>query len=210
MMEFIFDLFPQSRGEQVPSRTNRSFFETLFRQEDPSTPAFPRFNWFDRVHQSLTDADERLVHHIDSGRQDRFLLPRKKNIYAVSGNPSSGEAVPLNESVSDLIPNKTANSRHVSISLIETSALETLFRSQSESLSHAMWILTGLLGYVHQEGFAPRDPALFNQMISSLSMGLAQQSNAAAAGSSFMCLKRRSLYLSHLPPHFPGDSRKDF
>ena len=45
-----------------------------------------------------------------------------------------------------------------------------------------MWVLTGLLGLIRQEGFVPRDQQLFKQFASSLSMSLAHQSNVAAAG----------------------------
>ena len=61
-----------------------------------------------------------------------------------------------------------------------------------------MWILTGLLGLIRQDGCVPRDPQLFNQFVSSLSMSLAHQSNIASAGAIFTCLKRRCRLVRHL------------
>ena len=88
----------------------------------------------------------------------------------------------------------------VGLTVAECMALERVFRGQTEALSHSMWILTGLLALIHDEGYFPKDENLFHQFVSSLSIGLSHQSNLAAAGTSFTCLKRRELYVSHLPP----------
>ena len=41
-----------------------------------------------------------------------------------------------------------------------------------------LWILSCVLAYVKSQGFVPRDPSLFDQLVSSLSKGMAQQSNS--------------------------------
>ena len=63
-----------------------------------------------------------------------------------------------------------------------------------------MWIFTSLLGLIRQDGFVPRDPQLFDQFVSSLSMSLAHQSNIASAGANFTCLKCCRLLVCHLQP----------
>ena len=89
------------------------------------------------------------------------------------------------------------------MSVAECSKLETTFRSQIEALSHSMWVLTGLMGLIRQEGYVPKDQTLFHQLVSSLSMGLAHQANIASAGASFTTLKRRHYYVDHLKPVYP-------
>ena len=111
-----------------------------------------------------------------------------------------GKALPVNPSFEALLLKPRPCSRDVSISLSECSSLEALFRGQVAGLSHAMWVLTGLLGLIRQEGFVPKDQQLFNQFVSSLSMSLAQQSNVAAADANFTCLKHRRLLFRHLEP----------
>ena len=110
--------------------------------------------------------------------------------------------MPLNESFESQLSKAIPVFRDVSISIQECSSLETTFRSQVEALSHSMWVLTGLLSLIRDEGYVPRDRALFDQFVSSLSIGLSHQANMAAAGMSFTCLKRRELYVNHLQPIF--------
>ena len=65
-----------------------------------------------------------------------------------------------------------------------------------------MWLLSGLLGFVRLRGFAPSDAALFNTLVTSLSKCLAHQASLAASHTAFVGVKRRQLYLSHLPVYF--------
>ena len=120
-----------------------------------------------------------------------------------------GKALPLNPSFEALLLKPLPCSLDVSISLSECSSLEALFSGQVEGLSHAMWVLTGLLGLIRQEGFVPKDQQLFNQFVSSLSMSLAHQSNVAAADANFTCLKHRCLLVRHLEPIYPENLKQD-
>ena len=86
-------------------------------------------------------------------------------------------------------------------------ALENSFRAQSESLTYAMWVLSGLLGFIRVQGFTPSDPSLFNQLVTTLSKSLAHQAHVSASNTAYACLKRREFYLSHLPTYF-GDTNK--
>ena len=65
-----------------------------------------------------------------------------------------------------------------------------------------MWLLSGLLGFVRLQGFAPYDAALFNTLVTSLSKCLAHQASLAASQTAFVGLKRRQFYLSLLPAYF--------
>ena len=80
--------------------------------------------------------------------------------------------------------------------------LESSCRSLSEALSHAMWLLSGLLGFVRLQGFASSDAALFNTIVTSLSKCLPHQVTLAASQTAFVGVKRCQFYLSHLPAYF--------
>ena len=93
-------------------------------------------------------------------------------------------------------------SLRVGLTVRDLMTLEHSFRAQSESLSSAMWVLSGLLGFIHIQGFTPSDPALFNQLVTALSKSLAHQAHVAASHTAYACHKRREFYLSHLLAYF--------
>ena len=91
---------------------------------------------------------------------------------------------------------------HVGLTIRKAAALEASLWSQSEALSHSMWVLSALLGFVRLQNFAPEDSSLFNTLVTSLSKSLAHQASLTATHTAFVGLKRRELYLSHLPAYF--------
>ena len=86
--------------------------------------------------------------------------------------------------------------------------LEASSRAQSEALSYAMWVLSGLLGFVRLQDFTPSDPALFNQLVTALSKSLAHQAQISASHTAFLCHRHREFYLSHLPAYFSDVSKR--
>ena len=113
-----------------------------------------------------------------------------------------GFAVPVNPSLLAKFDRPLCPSLHLRFTVREAAVLETSSRSFSESLSHAMWLLSGLLGLIRLQGFALSDAALFNTLVTSLSKCLAHQASLAASQTAFVGLKRRQFYLSHLPAYF--------
>ena len=97
---------------------------------------------------------------------------------------------------------------HLGITIGDAMALEASSRAQSEALSYAMWVLSGLLGFVRLQGFTPADPALFNQLVSALSKSLVHQAQISASHTAFLCHRRREFYLSHLPAYFSDVSKR--
>ena len=208
MIEYIVAKFPQAKGEEPPQRHARAEFENLYPKSQDSTTPLPLMNLYGRVQLALSDADNRLAKSVDQGRAAKFLLPRRKAIYAVSDLPSGGVPLQPNQSLDPQLL-KTLNAfRSVGLTLGECMSLEGAFRSQTEALSHSMWLLTGLLALIRDEGYVPQDENMFHQFVSSLSIGLSHQANIAAAGTSFTCLKRRELYVSHLPPIYSESMKK--
>ena len=86
--------------------------------------------------------------------------------------------------------------------------MELSLRCQAEALSHSMWVLSGLLGFVRLQNFAPADVSLFNTLVTSLSKSLAHQASLYASHSAFLVLKRRQFYLSHLPAYFSDTNKR--
>ena len=119
-----------------------------------------------------------------------------------------GSAAPVNPSVLSLLDRRIKPSHHVGLSIREAAALEGSLRSQSEALSHSMWVLSALLAFVRLQHFAPEDANLFNTLVTSLSKSLAHQANLTATHTVFLGLKRRQFFLSHLPSYFSEVSKR--
>ena len=202
MIDYICGLFPQAVG--VPPR---ALFESFFAPPSPATPSV-QLNWFDRVRTSLMEADSRMASILSSGRSERILLPQRLSTYAVKGDCALGRAVPVNESLLSHFERPLRPNLQLGITIRDAMALEASSRAQSEALSYAMWVLSGLLGSVRLQGFTPADPALFSQLVTVLSKSLAHQAQVSASHTAFLCHRRREFYLSHLPAYFSDVSKR--
>ena len=128
--------------------------------------------------------------------------------YNLSDGTSSKAELPVNPSLEPFLLRSLSASRMVGINWKEACKLESAFRGQSEAMSHTMWVLSGLLGYIRSEGFVPQDRALFDQMVSSISIGLSDVVNTAAGCVNFITHKRRDFVLSNLPAACPEPLKK--
>ena len=201
MLSFIVDLFPQAAGSPSVAPPSRALFEDFFSSAVPSSSSPVFLNWFERVRSALSETDSLLSSFVASGRGD-FLLPSRSPLYAVHGDFALAGAAPVNSSLLALLDRKLKPSHHLGLSIREAAALEGSLRSQSEALSHSMWVLSGLLTFVRLQHFAPEDTVLFNSLVTSLSRSLAHQANLTATHTAFLGLKRRQFFLSHLPSYF--------
>ena len=201
MMAFIVDFFPQAAGSpSVPPP--HALFEDFFSCPTP-TSSFPIFlNWFGRVRSALEEVDSRLASFVASGRGDFLFLPSRSSTNAVHGDFALGGAASVNPSLLSLFECRLKPSNHVGMSIHEAAALEASLRSQSEALSHSMWVLSALLAFVRLQNFVPEDSSLFNTLVTSLSRSLAHQASLTATHMAFVGLKLRSFYLSHLAAYF--------
>ena len=195
MIDYVCGLFPQA-VDPPP----RALFESFF-AEAPQAQTPLAFNWFERVRTLLIDADSRMASWLATGRSDRLFFPPRHNTYAVRGPHAGGRAVPVNESLLAHYDKQLRPSLQVGLQVHDLMALESSFCVQSESLSYAMWVLSGFLGFIRVQGFTPSDPALFNQLVTALSKCLAYQSHVSAPHTAYACHKRREFYLSHLPAY---------
>ena len=209
MLSFLVDLFPQASGTlsaPPPPPPPHAVFEDFFGSSVPSSSIF--LSWFERVRMSLSDADARLDAFLSSGRSDFSFLPPRNSSYAVKGDFASGQAVPMNPSLLSLFEKQLKPSYLVGLSVWEAAALESSLRSQAEALSHSMWVLSGLLGFVRLQNFAPADSKLFNTLVTSLLKSLAHQASLCASHTAFLVLKRRQFYLSHLSAYFSDVNKR--
>ena len=207
MVEYVLGLFPQASGVPPSAPPPRALFESFFADSSPPSPNL-HFNWFNRMRQSLTDADSRMAAFLSSGRSDRVFLPSRHLSYAVRGDHAGAKAVPVNESLLAHFERLLCPNLLVGLSVRGAMTLESSFRGQSETLSYALWVLSGLLGFVRLQGFLPSDPALFNQLVTALSKSLAHQASVTASQIPYICAKHREFYLSHLPAYFTDSTKR--
>ena len=64
-----------------------------------------------------------------------------------------------------------------------------------------------MLNWIKAAGFVPSDPELFEELIHTFSLAMAQSSTLSASLATFFQAKRRESVLSHFPPHI-GDHFK--
>ena len=95
-------------------------------------------------------------------------------------------AVPITESLLFLLESPLRTNLQLGITVRVTMALKAFYRTQSEGLSYALWVLSGLLAFVRLQDFTPADPALFNQLVTALSMRLALQAQVSASHTAFL------------------------
>ena len=206
MLAFIVDLFPQAAVSPSVPPPLRALFEGFFFSSTPSSsPIY--LNWFERIRSVLSEADSRLASFVASGRGD-FLLPSRSPVYAVHGDFALGGAALVNPSLLSLLDRRLKPSHHLGLSIHEAAAFQGSLRSQSEALSHSMWVLSALLAFVRLQHFAPEDAALFNNLVTSVSKSLAHQANLTATHTAFLGLNQRQFFLSHLPSYFSEVSKQ--
>ena len=166
MIEYVVSLFPQAVAQNDPSAPPRAFFESIYNDERPSTPN-PVLKWFDRVMVELSRTDTRVAKYYPKrSRKFEHLIPKKREFVSVHENPSKGTALTVNKSLFPYFVGSVSSRRLVGFNLTETVAMETGFRSHTEDLSHTMWVLTGLIGLLRDEGFTPKDSDFFNKLVS--------------------------------------------
>ena len=200
MYQYLVDLFPQSAGSSQAPLPPRALFEEFFAA--PPSPQHVFLSWFELVRSTLSDADARILSLLASGRPESALLPPRQSQYSVGSASSLGSAAPVNLSLLAMFERPLRPSFHLGVTLREASLLESSSRALSEAQSRAMWLFSGLLGFVRLQGFSLSDSPLFNTLVSSLSKCLAHQASVSASLTAFMGIKRRQFYLTHLPAYF--------
>ena len=151
MYQYLVDLFPQAAGSLQAPLPPRVLFEEFFAA--PSSPHQPVFlTWFERVCSTLAEADSRIASLLASGHPESSLLPPRNAQYSVGGGNSLGSAAPVNPSLLAMFERPLRPSLHLGLTVREAVLLESSSRALSESHSHSIWLLSGLLGFVRLQG----------------------------------------------------------
>ena len=208
MLNYVTSLYPQALGSPDPKVDNRAFFERIYDPEPNPADQCPKLVLFDRVNLALQQADDKLARHVQSKMFDFNVVPFRKDFYSVKDLPSGGKELPINSSLEPYLSKYPSAYRQVGINWRDTCRLESALRGQAEAISHTMWMLSGLLGFIQRDGYVPSDKALFQQLTSSISIGLSDQVFSSACCANFMTLKRRQFVLANLPPSFPEPLKK--
>ena len=213
MLRFVLDLFPQAEGSPSDPPPSRGLLEDLLSSSSsasssPSASSRVFLSLFDKVRSALSSTDERLASFLAAGRSDFSFFPSRVTAYGVRDPVFSGQALPVNSSLLSLFERQLKPSYHLGLSVKEAEAFEASLRAQTETLSHSLWVLAALLGFVRLQGFQPAESAVFSSLVSSLSRSLAHQSTLCASHLAFLVLKRRQFYLSHLPAYFSDVNKK--
>ena len=154
MYQYVVDLFPQAAGSsQAPPPPHALFEEFFAPQPSPRQPVF--LVWFERVRSTLSEADSRIASLLVSGRPESSLLPPRNAQYSIGGEASLGSAAPVSPSLLAMFERPLRPSPHLGLTIREAELLEASSRALSESLLHAMWLLSGLLGFVRLQGLTP-------------------------------------------------------
>ena len=198
MYQYLVDLFPQAAGSSQAPLPPRALFEEFVAAPSPHHPVF--LAWFECVHSTLSEADAHIASLLASGRPESSLLPPCQTQYSVGGGSSLASAAPVNPSLLAMFERPLRPSLHLGLTLCEAAFLESSSRALSEAQSHAMWLLSGLLGFVCLQCFSPSDAPLFNTLV--------HQASILALHTAFVGLKRCQFYLSHLPAYFSDVNKR--
>ena len=204
---FLSGSFSAGCGYSFCSSSSSGSVEDFFGSSVPPPPPI-YLSWFERVRTALADADARLAAFLSSGHSDFFFLPPRNSSYAARGDFTLGQAVLVNPSLLSVFEKQPKPSYHVGLTVREAAELELSLRCQAEALSCSIRVLSGLLGFVRLQNFAPADVSLFNTLVTSLSKSLAHQASLCASHTAFLVLKRRQFYLSHLPAYFSDINKR--
>ena len=128
--------------------------------------------------------------------------------HAVADLPYYPSSLAVNPSFSQLAGAKAVGAKlWGSVSFSEMEKFERLFRAQLEMTSKSLWLMSGILSMLKRDGFQPADPMLFNAALASASATLSQMARSSAAGSTFVCAKRRDSLLAHTEIPVPETQR---
>ena len=197
LTDLIYDVCPHSRPLLDVARPPRCEFEGWFGQ--PEVPASrPRFRLYPRVGEVESEVTAKASSLARRSKPLSSILTTHYTRHAVADLPYYASSLAVNPSFSQLAGAKAVGSkRWGSISFAEMEKLEQLFRAQLEMASKSLWLMSGILAMLKHDGFQPADPTLFNAALSSASATLSQMAWSSAAGSTFVCAKRRDSLLAH-------------
>ena len=189
-------------------KAQRCGFEAWFGQPEAAASK-QRF----RLYPSVAEVQEEVAARSESlARRSKPLsrvIPTSARAYALADDAVFASSQPVNSAFAQLTGSRVlASRRWGSVSFSDMERLERMFQGQLEVTSASLWLMSGILAMLKRDHFQPSDPALFNTALSSVSAALSRQARSAAAGSDFMCAKRRESLLAHTTLPVPESQKR--
>ena len=208
LADLIYEVCPDSRPLLDTTLPPRCGFEVWFGKPE-ATASKQRFRLYPRVAEVQSEVAARSESLARRTKPLSHIIPSRARQYALADDPVFASSLPVNPSFAQLAGARAVGSRRWgSVTFSEMERLERLFQNQLEVTSSSLWLMSGILAMLKRDAFQPSDPTLFNSDLSSVSAALSRQARSAAAGSGFMCAKRRESLLAHTTLPVPEAQRR--
>ena len=208
LVDLIYEVCPDSRPLLDTTRPPRCGFEAWFGKPE-ATASKQCFRLYPRVAEVQSEVAARSESLARRTKPLFHVIPSRALQYAVADDPVFASSLLVNPSFAQLAGARAVGSRHWgSITFSEMERLERLLLNQLEVTSSSLWLMFGILAMLKRDDFQPSDSTLFNSALSSVSAALSRQACTAAAGSGFMCAKRRESLLAHTTLPVPEAQRR--
>ena len=130
----------------------------------------------------MTDIQARADSLVDRSKPVQSILPKPHHLHAIWDAPDFTQPFRLNPDFVRIMGNKTVSGHHCGqMTFNDMEHLETCAKSLLQGQSYSLWMLSGIMSFLKQDGFQPLNPVLFDALISSLSVSVSSQVNTAAA-----------------------------
>ena len=198
LIHYIYDRFPHSQPVSAPHIPPRCEFEEFFATSEVTSSTKPNLSLYPRVSEIIESSVDRASRFARESRPLHRVVPLKRRAFHVGDQPDFCAASFVNPDFSRISKHKTIlKSRSSSVSLCDLEKLDHASRSMLAGQSQSFWLLSSLLAQLHDEGYKPADPTLFDKNIATLSASLASQTALSAGVSDPITSKRRESYLAH-------------
>ena len=169
MIDFILKSFPDSQAS--PSHpSSRSFDLSAYAGvTDAAIPPGSLLAWCHALTDAFSETQQRFARRIKDGKVCHTLLPTLNRFERVLNSPTQGKELRANPDVLDLLRNRVPDSRHVPLSLKETSALERALRSVLKSHNFLTWSVVALIRSLHEKKLLSKDDPVISQLQKSFS-----------------------------------------
>ena len=207
VLELLLALCPESAPPSEPASSRSCRYEGMFSGLVQSSKELPSPVLFHRVGEILELTAKKFKEAAEAGKQLSSSLPLRRRSYAVADKPELGKISSLNNSLPRLV--ETVNgSKNATLTVTDTAKVEGVAKHALETHSMSFWLFNALINWVKEEGFAPSEPILFDELVQAFSLSMVNTTTSVASLATFFKGKRREGILSHFPANI-GKHFKD-
>ena len=184
---YVYDWYPNVRPASTSHQAPHCNFESLYVVEAPSSSSWPKFCLYPQVSTIVTDVQARADSLADRSKPVQSILPKPHRLHAIGDAPDFTQPFRLNPDFVHITRNETVSGHHCGqMTFNDMGCLETCAKSLLQGQSYSLWMLSGIMSFLKQDGFQPLNPVLFDALISSLSVSVSSQEKTAAAVMEFL------------------------